>query len=276
MKKKLIPPIVFVCILAVCGTVFYRSPIRTALFKSKDHFIQHAADGRVRYEPGAEALADSVAACLPNAVRTVEREHGLPFKKPFTVFICATQESTNEFIAMPQGGLSRGASILGNVFISPRAFSFGGLDTHRETLTHELSHLHLRQRLGFIATKRRIPVWFHEGLANTVGGSGGERISDDDAREAILEGRHFIPDTKGTFLRMKRAKDYGMRYPMFHKQTKLFVTYMRDRDPAVFQGFLADIQSDGGFASSFADRFGVGIDEMWREFIEHVQSEPGS
>ena len=62
---------------------------------------------------------------------------------------------------------------------------------------------------------------------------------------------------------------------MFHKQTKMFVTYLRDEYPAAFNDFMIDIQNGGAFAASFSNRFGSGIAEMWNEFVDHVRDISG-
>ena len=271
MGKSLIIMLVLVLLIALAVILFLRSPLSAALLKSKDHFLMHGKDARVMYEPGAEPYADAIASHLPAAVETVEQAHGRPFKNPVTVYVCATRKSCNEFMGQPPGTPARGASILGNVFISPLAFSFRGQDTHAETLTHELSHLHIRQRLGYWGTKRLVPVWFHEGLANMVGGSGGEIVGDEEAIGAILAGKHFMPDGKGTIIRMKKAHDYGLSYPMFHNQTRMFVRFMSDTYPDAFRTFLLDVQEGKPFAGSFSERFGKEIAAMWDEFEGYLR-----
>ncbi|MEE9270917.1 MAG: hypothetical protein V3V49_11730 [Candidatus Krumholzibacteria bacterium] len=270
MKRK-IAGILFGILLVAGGLALSRTTVGIALLKSRSHFLAHELDGRVLYEPGAENFATPIAEYLKEAVEKIERDHGLPFKRSFAVYVCSSRESFNEFIADPQGGRVRGASIRGNVFVSLSAFSFEGRDTHKETLLHELSHLHLRQRLGFFGTRRRVPVWFHEGLANMVAGSGGEGISDTRALVAILSGEHFVPDSKGTLLLMKRAGDYGLDYPMFHKQSGMFVTYIRDAYPDNFKRFLLDIQNGAAFAASFSERFRMDPVGMWQEFNSSLQ-----
>jgi hypothetical protein len=269
--KRRIAGILFGVLLVAGGVVLSRTTVGIALLKSKSHFLVHELDDRVLYEPEAENLAAPIAEYLKQAIEEIERDHGLPFKRSFAVYVCSSQESFNEYIADSPGGRARGASVRGSVFVSPSAFSFQGRDTHRETLLHELSHLHLRQRLGFFGTRRRVPVWFHEGLANVVAGSGGEGISDARALVAILSGEHFVPDTKGTLLLMKRAGDYGLDYPMFHKQSRMFVTYIRDAHPDDFKRFLLEIQNGESFARSFSERFGMDPGGMWQEFNSSLQ-----
>ena len=257
------------CLLAVAAA---RSPWGIALLKSKEHFIVSAIDERVLYEPGAEAHGEAIARALPDAVALIEREHGLPFAHEFVVYVCATQAGINGFLGQPPDTPIRGASVFSRtVFIAPRAFDFGGLDTHREALGHELSHLHLRQRLGYFRHLTDIPTWFNEGLADAATGSGGEHVSHERAIGSILSGDCFVPDSRGSFPRPKRARDYGVSYPMLHAQSGMFVTYLREHRGDAFREFLLDIQRRERFASAFERRFGADVETMWDRFVQHVR-----
>jgi hypothetical protein len=52
-----------------------------AALHAPDRLPTLAEDPRIRYEPGAENLARSIAAGLPGAVATIERVQGRPFKR---------------------------------------------------------------------------------------------------------------------------------------------------------------------------------------------------
>ncbi len=265
-KKIIVFSILGIFILSVLA-LFLRSPIGRALLKSKSHFIAHAADSRILYEPGAEGFADRIADFLPTAVKRVEDGHFLAFKKTFKVYVFSTQKSHNESLANTTSYPIRGAAIQGNVFIAPSAFSFKGLDTHRESLMHELSHLHLSQRLGFLKS-RRIPFWFTEGLANIIAGSGGEGISKDMAVLSMKEGKHLIiPERKG-FLKglTKTIMEAGLTGPMYHKQNKMFVDYINSLNPEAFKKLVLAVQKGESFSESFLECFEMSPEEMWTRF----------
>jgi len=271
-KKIIIFGILAVFILTVL-VFFLRNPIGRALLKSKSHFIVHEADSRILYEPGAGGFADKIADFLPTAVKRVEEGHFLPFKKPFKVYVFSTQKSHNESTANPTSYPIRGTAIQGNVFIAPSAFSFKGLDTHRESLMHELSHLHLSQRLGFLK-RRRIPSWFTEGLANIIAGSGGEGISKDMAVQSIREGRHLIiPERRGFLNRMpKTIQEAGITGPMYHKQNKMFVNYINSLNPEAFKKLVLAVQKGEAFSESFLTYIETSPEEMWSRFKNDLLS----
>jgi len=271
-KKIIIFSILGIFILGVL-ILFLRSPIGGALLKSKSHFIVHGADSRVLFEPGAEGFADQIADFLPTAIERVEEGHFLPFKKPFKLYVFSTQKSHYESLANTTSYPIRGTAVQGNVFIAPSAFSFKGLDTHRETLMHELSHLLLSQRLGFFK-RRRIPSWFTEGLANIIAGSGGEGISEDMAVQYIREGRHLIiPEKGGLFKHLtKIIREIGVTGPMYHRQNKMFVSYIHSLNPEAFKKLVLAVQDGEAFSQSFLEYFEMSPEEMWDWFKSELLS----
>jgi hypothetical protein len=258
-------------ILALAVVMAMRSPLFAALTKSTADFAPHPVDSRVRFEKGTEEEAAGVAAFLREAVASIEAEQGRPFKKPFQVFVCATQRSFNEFLGLPPTAPIRGAVRLGEVFLAPSAFSWNGRDLHRESLLHELSHLHLRQHLGFRAFRGHVPSWFHEGLADLVSGAGGESVPESDAISSIRSGRGLNPEASGHLWSLRRINDNGLGGPMFHRQSQMFLRYIRDRDPGVFQRFLEDLLEERELAGPFETHFGLGTREMWQEFVASLQ-----
>jgi len=249
---------------------FLFSPYSTALFKLKSHFIQHSSTTNVYYEQEAEDYGNKIAIYLQRAVERVEQFHGLPFAESFNVYVCATQRSMNEFIAANSMAQIRGTVVFGDIYIAPSAFNWRGEDTHQVSLLHELSHLHFRQRFGFWKDRVDIPDWFKEGFADVVCDCAGEGISDLEATNAIIEGHHFDPEDGGNLFRVKSGPDYGLSYPMFHKQTKLFVTFLYHYKDKSFHNFLLDIQNDKSFRESINHRFGYDVTDLWKKFIQQL------
>ncbi|HSG07331.1 MAG TPA: hypothetical protein VLA36_03170 [Longimicrobiales bacterium] len=260
-------------LLLVGGSWATQSPVFAALAKSKKDFAPLPTDARVRFEPGAEAMATRIGAFLDTAIATVEATHGRPFREAFTVYVCATQRSLNEFLALPPGAPIRGTVLFGQVFLAPSAFDWQGDDVHRESLTHELSHLHLRQNLGLAAHRGEIPPWFNEALADLVSGAGGEGIPTEEAVRAIVRGPALRPDSTGNLWSLQRTGTYGLSGPMLHKQSRMFIEYLRDRDPAGFPAFLTMIQEKRTFAAPFREHFGGSVEDLWTGFVESLRTD---
>ena len=271
IKKRKIIIAIFSLIILTLAIAFFVSPYSTALLKSKSHFINHPDNDIVFFEPGAEEYADKIAAYLPAAIERVEQVHGLPFEEPFKIYVCSTQKSFNEYTAItsPSPYPIRGTALLGDVLIAPSAFNFMGLNTYKETITHELSHLHLRQRLGFF-DDRKLPVWFKEGFSDYVAGSGGEGIEESDAIDFILSGKHFIPEEEGEIFGSFGNALNGLSGPMFHKQAKMFVTYIIKSDSLKFKSFLSKIQEGESFSETFNNVMELKIQDEWTQFLLHL------
>lgn len=259
-------------LLASIGVVAVaNSRTGSALLKGKEGFVPHDLDERVWVEHGAQRFGAPIARSLGTAVAVIEEVHGRPFKYPVTVFVCSSQDSLNEFLGLPPEAPIRGAVRFGKVYLAPSAFDWNGQDLHRESLLHELSHLHLRQRLGFLAYRGALPSWFHEGLADLVSGAGGEGIDSSQAIRTIRAGRTVSPDSTGRLWTLRRVDDSGLGGPMFHKQSRMFVGFLAEKDPPGFRAFLRAVQDEGAFAGPFRDQFEEGVPEMWNDFVSSLE-----
>lgn len=257
-----------ILLLVSAGVVWgARTPAGRALARSTRSFQPLAGDERVHYEPGAERMAGSVASYLDTAVARVEAALGAPFPEPFDVYVCATQASLNAFIGLPPSAPIRGTVRFGDLFIAPSAFDWQGVDLHRESVSHELTHLYLRQRLGTLTYLGRVPPWFHEAIADLVSGAGGEGISEAEATLAIRDGRALRPDSTGSLRTLGRASGYGLPGPMLHRQSRMFIAYLRDRDVDAFSRFLSELQERRSFAAAFRGSFGGSVAELWSTFV---------
>jgi hypothetical protein len=248
------------------GILFSWTPYWKALTKGKKQFLEIQEEERVLYEPGAETHARAIADFLPEAVSRVEEKQLVPFSRTFHIYVCNTQKSLSEYLGTRSVYPIRGAVLGGNILISPSAFSFQGQDTYRESILHELSHLHLRQQLGQIREKG-IPIWFREGLADYVAGSGGEGVSEAEASDMILSGRHFIPVVRSSVFSSFPKALNDLSGPMFHRQVKMFVTYLAETRPMQFGTLLKGIVDGSSFEDSL-EGAAFDLQVLWSEFIQ--------
>lgn len=230
-------------------------------------------DPRVLYEAGAGDNALAVAKALPEAIGRVQHGHGEPPDPGFRVYVCATQDSFTRKTGQSEGAPVRGIAFSRDIWVSPLAFRFHGRDTHRETLAHELSHLRLQQSLGWWRRTRIVPSWFQEGLADRVADTGFEQVSRAEAWEAIRDGPCLTPDDSGRFPFPKRAGDYGLTWPMFHAQSRMFVEFLHERDGGGIARLLTSLHQGARFGTAFAECFGGSVEEVWAEFVGSVEAE---
>jgi hypothetical protein len=240
------------------------APLSTRVDTALEGFQPYAEDARVWHEAGGEDQAARVAGWIDAAVARVENVHGLPFRRPPRVHVCITQACFQHLVV----GTGYSAAVLpGDLMVlSPNLF---GREAARlpGILTHELSHLHLGQRLGHYTPW--LPVWFHEGLASLAGdGGGAEFASDGQALGAWHEGRQVdfsqldIPGTR------HRAGDFSLSIHEFYRQSWRFVEYLRNRDADAFVAMMRAIQAETDITISVADAYNAGLERLARDFID--------
>jgi len=255
---------VLVLLLSACSAT--RSLI--ASFRSTGHFLTLKADTRVLYEPGADANAREVALLLPEAINRVEKGQYLPFRDPVKIYVCASAESYYKLT-----GTRARAVVTNRLFLSPALFQDG--PTLPLYLTHELSHLHLLQRLG---TYRMIelPSWFKEGLATFVSGGGGASdVTDDEAIDAIRRGRNFMPDEGQGVIASLLFPRYGSFWKLdnhlFYRQGMLFVAFMQKTDENSFHKLLISLQQGEDFLTALTNAYNKNLATLWESFVTEIK-----
>ena len=249
----------FLLLAGLSGCTAIRGGI--AALRSTSDFVALDSDNRVLYEPGTEEFAKEIAGYLPDAIATVEKEQYRPFAKPIIIYICATKESFAAHTGFWEK--TRGA-VTTKLFLSPEMIKrIQDGSSAKMILTHEISHLHLYQRLGLFRDAK-IPAWFKEGLAVMVsGGAPAVDVSESDAAKAIQSGECIKPDVSGSLLFPKFWHSYNLEPHMFYRQSGMFVAYMKRQDEAKFKMFMLSIENGRNFGKSFSAAYGISIEKSW-------------
>lgn len=249
--------------MAGCSTL----KLTVARLQPRDQFQSAIANPDVHYRPGLQALADRIAAALPNSTAIIERTHGAKFRQPPRIFIC----HTDCFTSFTAAGNEIPATMIDDaVFMNVEVLM--QREQQRGTpvedfLTHELAHLLLFQRAGRMAFGR-VPAWFKEGVAVSVTqGAGIETCTPAEAAKSILAGMSFDPAERGSLFRNRTAGSYGLGPSMFYRQAGLFVQYLRERNPMAFQAALTDTLNGEDFQESFGRAYGQSLSSQWPDFI---------
>jgi len=235
-------------------------------------FVPLASDPRVWVEPGFEAYGERVAEALPEAIARVETAHYLPFVKAPRVYVCGTAACFSRYVLTPR--LSAAVVPDNRLFLSP---NLNDKEAHRlgPLLAHELSHLHLGQRIGHYHST--LPVWFHEGWASLAAeGGGAEYASDEKVMAAIREGRRVNLDARDTPDRRHRAAAWNLDIHSFYRQSLLLVRWLRDQDEAKFRALVLALQDDADFVIAFADVYGVSPATHFTAFYDAVLGDNGA
>jgi hypothetical protein len=262
---------IVIAVLALAGVaLFLSNPRARCAVRIAPGFTRLEGDSRIYYETGAEEIASRLGDALPGAVATVETALSMPFRSEFRVYLCNSHESFARHSGQHPRTPVRGLAFSRDIWLSPKAFSFHGQDTHEQTLAHELTHLHVGQQLGWLRRVRLVPGWFLEGLTDWVSGTGLEVVSRDRALGALLAGDRFVPDSTGRFPVPKLPTDYGIDGHMLHTQSLMFVEYLSVGREEVFHALVRDVLTGERFGPVFEERYGRTLDEEWAGFLESL------
>lgn len=215
-------------------------------------------DPRVLVEEGAEEYGQRVSQLLDKAVAKVEAAHHLPFVETPKIYVCGTEACFNRYVYTPK--LS-GAVIPDNrLVLSPNLFDRESWRLNK-LLVHELSHLHLGQRVGHY--HYNIPIWFHEGWASLVAdGGGAEFATDEQAREAAGSGKRIGLTQRDLPENRHKAGSFGLDIHVFYRQAMLLVKDLRQRDPQLFRELVLAVQDNQDFELVFWNIYGSGPDKV--------------
>jgi hypothetical protein len=232
------------------------------------HFQALEADPRVLHEPGAEALAARLQPLLPQAMALVEAAHELPFAAAPRVYVCGSDACFRAFVPEPPN-LTAAVAYDNRLLLHPRLF-----DREPErlapVLAHELSHLHLGQRIGHYSPA--VPVWFHEGLAShAAGGGGADLVTEMQAREAIRAGRHFLPAQRHDAGVRRNAAHWDLDMSLFYRQSLMLVEHLKARSEQAFRQLLLSIQEKTDFNAAFESAYGASAGTLAGEFFRGLK-----
>lgn len=229
-------------------------------------FLTLNGDSRIRYEAGAERAASLTGELLRNAIRTVERAHGRPFRRQVEVYVLASKRS---FVRLSPH--ARALTSRGRVYLSPGLFEdpaqVAGI------LAHELSHAHFMQYLGTDRGPPKIPAWFREGFAVWLaGGAGAERVTPAQAVEAIRRGDGLPLDDHWRKGRLPASPRQPASAHMLYRQAAVFIEYLRHLDSHRFDLLVASLLDGIPFQRAFRERYGHSAEFMWETFAANLRA----
>jgi len=246
-----------------------------ARYKSTDHFSSLEEDRRIHYETPAKRNALILAKTLTDSQKQVEDILGASMKSPLKVYICATQESFNEYVFLSKR--AKGAVYWGKLFLSPAAFTDASLG---ELVTHELTHFLFYSHLGERKHIQQIPLWFREGIAVFVANGGSEytrenglyaRLSEQE-RSVLLSGQADIwfTDQPAT----AAVTSDGSANWLLYRIGALFIHYISEERPAAFSGLVRLLLSGTGLGEALNRTYGASTDELLGSFKTHIGRQP--
>ena len=121
------------------------------------------------------------------------------------------------------------------------------------------------------ARLRETPPWFREGLATYASGGGGaETVTDDNARQAIREGRRIIPASSGSLLFDRSIAHDGLPPRLAYREASLFTAFIARNSEGGLHGLIDDLIGGKSFAEAIKARLGMTVDDAWNWFVTSV------
>ena len=225
----------------------------------------------IYYDSDAEDIALKISISLPASIAIVTKQQYIDFKdiENLEVYVFSTKERYSNFSGSTPK--ARGSATTNEIYISPIIRK--RIETLDQILTHEFSHVHLRQYIGTWRYWTEVPGWFHEGLAVEVSGGGGaEKVTNEQAIAAIKLGNHFKPREESSLFGHKYANDYGLKPQMYYRQSYLFVHYLINQNPDAFKSAYLALTKGAAFKDIWVLNYGKSIHELWQEFLNHVRA----
>jgi hypothetical protein len=249
--------IAFLLVL-IAAAGWWHKYVQAAYARVAYDFTRLDGPNDVRFQEGQEDRARAVAGFMDDSVQAIERVFEMKLDRP-AVFCLRTENEYGTYSAAPG---SRGScTVLGEVCLSPRIKD--NASELRGILVHEMTHAAILQRVGAWKHLRKVPAWFDEGLAVYVSNGGGaEKVSEAEAREAILAGKHFDPERMGKAY----ADKQGLSAHMFYRQSGMLVGHLVERSQGFVPSILAELARGLDFPDAFERAAGQPIQFAWDRF----------
>jgi hypothetical protein len=249
------------CLLAGCSALAKATYLELLPMQGFDTL---PADARVHFEPGAQAAAEKLATNYNSLVEQVQSRLGDALRSTPQVYLCATDACYRKYALSAEAraeARGRGNLVLLN------AATLESENRLLPVFAHELVHVFWFQR-GVHCT----PRWWTEGLAvATSDGGGAEKAAHDAAVQAIRDGRAFQASSENScWTRMPLGLD-AMPWPMFYRQSGMFVQWLRATHPEAFAASLARLRSGENLATAIESTHGQplsALQRQWRKSLE--------
>lgn len=241
-------------------------------------FNVDSKDERLLYEDGAENTVSRISAEMETYIQQIERLQFSKFKDSSEIKIYFFEDHLR--FSKFTTSKAHGGAALKKAFISLASIRERQSreickyekcpETVDGVLLHELSHLHLRQHLGFWRSYA-VPKWFHEGLATLVsGGAGAGRVTEEGSKKRILSGSHFIPADKRIRFGSKTVGELYSGTYRYNHQARMFVEFLMEKNHAAFRVALAEIIAGRKFRNVWEPNYGLNVAALWEEFTKSL------
>lgn len=220
-------------------------------------------DRRVHYEPEAKSSAEMLAAHYSQTILQIETKLGGKLQAAPQVYLCASDACYEKYAFNPQARAeARGRGNL--VLIKANLLDAEG--RLLPVFAHELVHAFWFQ-WGVYCT----PRWWTEGLAvESSNGGGAEKIMRSLAIQAIRDGQLFqASDENSCWTRMPPGLN-DMAWPMFYRQSGMFVEWLRVSNPTAFSALLEKLRAGDNLTTAIESTYAqsmISLHLKWQKSV---------
>ena len=266
-QPKLSRRFTIICLLA---TVYLLSGCSTLLRAAYLEFIplkgfdSLQTDSRIHYEPDAKPAAEMLESNYNQSIKDIETRLGGKLLTAPQVYLCASDVCFQKYAFNRQAQAEarwRGSLVL---LKADSLMADGRLLT---VFTHELVHAFWFQR-GVGCT----PRWWTEGLAvESSDGGGAEKVMQSLATQAIRQGQVFQAGAEnGCWTRMPPGLG-DMAWPMFYRQSGMFVGWLRASNPKAFFAVLEQLRAGENLAPAIESAYSQSMTSLHRAWQKSLQ-----
>lgn len=221
-------------------------------------------DGRIHYEPEVKASAELLAANYLDAIKQIDSKLGAALRTKPEVYLCASDACYEKYAFNKEARAeARGRGNL--ILLKAKTLEEDG--RLLPVFTHELIHAFWFQH-GIHCTSR----WWTEGLAvESSNGGGAEKILGSLAAQAIRNGQVFqASDENSCWTRMPPQLN-SMAWPMFYRQSGMFVEWLRAYDPKAFAVLLVKLRDGENLTKTIESAYSQPVTSLQLAWKKSVQ-----
>ncbi len=224
---------------------------------------------QIMYEPGAEDLARLVAENMTSSLEKVRQAQYVPFNNPAAIKVYVFNDVDRYARFSRASSKTRGSSTTDEIYLSARLRD--KIETLPGILTHELSHVHIRQYTGTWKYIKDIPGWFLEGMAVLVSsGAGAESVTAEEALQKLKTASSIVFEDRGRIIGHKTAHDYQLKPHMYYRLASLYVQYLHDVDPKAFEATYTQMLQQSSLHDAWSKHYAKPNIELWSTFVSSV------
>lgn len=221
-------------------------------------------DRRIHYEPEAKGTATLLSASYSDAIKQIETNLGGALRTVPEVYLCASDVCYEKYAFNRQARAeARGRGNL--ILLKAKTLEEEG--RLLPVFMHELVHAFWFQNGIHCA-----PRWWTEGLAvESSNGGGAEKILRSLATQAIRDGQVFEASDENSCLTRMPPNLNGMAWPMFYRQSGMFVEWMRTHDLKAFALLLVKLRDGDNFTKTVESAYSQPVTALHLAWQKSVQ-----